>query len=65
MRSFSGTNVFPVTTSLHQGPVLSPCIFSLIMNKFAAIIQGVIPWCILFVDDTVLNDEKRTELNGK
>ena len=39
VRSFSSiTSVFPVTTSLHQGPILSPYIFALIMNEFPAII---------------------------
>ena len=51
------TNYFPITIGLHQGSVLSPYLFALVMDEVTRNIQGDIPWCILFADDVVLVDE--------
>jgi hypothetical protein len=33
--------------------------------RFARVIQGDIPWCMLFVNDVVLVDDSRTRVNKK
>jgi hypothetical protein len=35
------------------------------MDKVTWDTQGDIPWCVLFVDDVVLVDESRAEVNRK
>jgi hypothetical protein len=35
------------------------------MNEVTRDIQGDIPWCMLFVDDVVLVDDSRIEVNRK
>jgi hypothetical protein len=57
------TNDFPINIGLHQGSVLSPYLFTLVMDEVTRDIQGGIPWCMLFADDVVLVDESRTGLS--
>jgi hypothetical protein len=59
------TNDFPINIGLHQGSVLSPYLFALVMDEVTRDIQGGIPWCMLFVDDVVRVDESRTEVDQK
>ncbi len=59
------TNDFSINKVLHQGSVLSPYLFALVMDEVTRDIQGGIPWCMLFVDDVVLIDESRTEVDQK
>jgi hypothetical protein len=40
-------NDFPIGIGLHQGSTLSPCLFSLLMNKITRDIQGEIQPCIV------------------
>jgi hypothetical protein len=35
------------------------------MDEVTRNIQGDIPWCMLFVDDVILEDESRMEVDGK
>ena len=58
-------NDFPIRIGLHQGSVLSPYLFALVMDEVTRDIQGDIPWCMLFADDVVLVDESRTGVNKK
>ena len=51
------TDYFPIKIGLHQGSVLSPYLFALVMDEVMRDIQGDIPWCMLFADDVVLLDE--------
>ena len=53
------TTDFPINIGLHQGSVLSPYLFALVMDEVTRDIQGDIPWCMLFADDVVLVDESR------
>ena len=53
------TSDFPIKIRLHQGSVLSPYIFALVMDEVTRDIQGDIPWFMLFADDVVLVDESR------
>jgi hypothetical protein len=59
------TNDFQINIGLHQGSVLSPYLFALVMDEIIRDIQGGIPWCVLFIDDVVLVDESRTGVDQK
>ncbi|KAK8926626.1 hypothetical protein KSP39_PZI018666 [Platanthera zijinensis] len=59
------TQEFPINVSLHQGSVLSPYLFTLILDELTRHIQQAIPWCLLFVDDIVLVDEMHAGVNAK
>ena len=50
---------FSVTIGLHQGLVSSLDLFTLIMDKLTTHNQEKAPWCMLFVQDTLLVDESR------
>jgi Reverse transcriptase (RNA-dependent DNA polymerase) len=57
------SDTFPIKIGLHQGSVLSPYIFALVMDEIIKDIQGDIAWCMLFADDVVLIDESRIGVN--
>jgi hypothetical protein len=59
------TNDFLINIGLHQGSVLSPYLFALVMDEVIRDIQGGIPWCMLFAGDVVLVDESRTGVDKK
>jgi hypothetical protein len=44
---------------------LSPYLFDLVVDEATRVVQGDIPWCMLFVDDVVLVDDSRTGVNRK
>ncbi|KAL3356212.1 hypothetical protein AABB24_017079 [Solanum stoloniferum] len=50
---------------LHQGSVLSPFLFALVMDELTRSIQEKVPWCMLFADDIVLIDETRDRVNAR
>ena len=55
IRSSAGeTSEFSIIVGLHQGSILSPYLFVLVMNELTRYIQDDIPWCMLFVYDIVL-----------
>jgi hypothetical protein len=59
------TDDFPIKIGLHQGSILSPYLFDLVMDEVTRDIQGDIPWCMLFANDVVLVDDSRTGVNRK
>jgi hypothetical protein len=59
------TNDFLINIGVHQGSVLSPYLFALVMDEVTRNIQGGITWYMLFADDVVLVDESRTEVKQK
>ena len=59
------TSDFSITIELHQGSVLCPFLFVILMDELIRTIQNEIPWCILFADDIILVDEMRAEVNVK
>jgi Reverse transcriptase (RNA-dependent DNA polymerase) len=59
------SDTFSIKIGLHQGSILSPYIFTLVMDEITNDIQGDIPWYMLFTDDVVLIDESRIVVNQK
>jgi Reverse transcriptase (RNA-dependent DNA polymerase) len=59
------SDTFTIKVGLYQESVLSPYIFTLVMDEITKDIQGYIPWCMLFVDDVVLIDESKIGVNQK
>jgi hypothetical protein len=59
------TNDFLINIRLHQGSVLNPYLFDLMMDEVTRDIQGGIPWCMLFTDGVILVDESRTGVDQK
>ena len=59
------TSEFSITIGLHQGSILSPYLFALVMDELTMHIQDDIPWCMLFADDIVLIDETKSGVNAK
>ncbi|GJV99537.1 retrovirus-related pol polyprotein LINE-1 [Tanacetum coccineum] len=51
------TEFFPVEVGLHQGSVICPYLFALILDELSRGIQEDIPWCFIFADDIVLVSE--------
>jgi Reverse transcriptase (RNA-dependent DNA polymerase) len=63
--SDSESDIFSIKIGLHQGLVLSPYIFTLVMDEITKDIQGDISWCMRFADDVMLIDESRIRVNQK
>jgi hypothetical protein len=59
------TNDFPINIGLHQESALSHYLFDLVMDEVTRDIQCSIIWCMFFVDDVILVDESRTEVDQK
>jgi hypothetical protein len=56
---------FLINIGLHQGSTLSHYLFALVMNDVTRDVQCGIPWYLLFIDDVILVDESRTEVDQK
>uniref|UniRef100_A0A8D9DMA0 Reverse transcriptase domain-containing protein n=1 Tax=Cacopsylla melanoneura TaxID=428564 RepID=A0A8D9DMA0_9HEMI len=48
------TEGFEVRVGLHQGSVISPYLFDMVMDVMTDEIRGEAPWTMLFADDIVL-----------
>ncbi|XP_070032752.1 uncharacterized protein [Nicotiana tomentosiformis] len=59
------SDYFPVMMGLHQGSALNPFLFSLVMDVLTRHFQGEVSWCMLFIDDIVLIDETRDNVNAQ
>ena len=49
----------PIKIGLNQGSTLSPFLFTANLDEITQLIQGDMPWCMLFADDIELVDETR------
>ena len=56
------TDVFNVKVGVHQGSVLSPYLFIMILDEISAGIPGDAPWTMLFADDLVFASSSRIEV---
>ncbi|XP_035841304.1 uncharacterized protein LOC118488194 [Helianthus annuus] len=59
------TDFFAVEVGLHQGSVLSPFLFTIMLDELSRSIQETIPWRMLFADDIVLVAETKQRLNSR
>ena len=63
--STGDTNSFGVKVGVHQGSVLSPLLFAIVMDVVSKRTREGLPWEILYADDLVLmadSEEKLTEM---
>ena len=56
---------FEVKVGVHQGSVLSPILFNIVMQAIADNFTAGLPWELLYADDLVLLAESRAELEGR
>lgn len=59
------SEAFSVSTGLHQGSVLSPLLFAIVMNAATAETTGGLPFELLYADDIVLLAESKAALQQK
>ena len=45
------TESFSIKVELHQGSLLSPFIFTVVMEEISKSIWEIVPWCMLFADE--------------
>ncbi|XP_075092342.1 secreted RxLR effector protein 78-like [Nicotiana tabacum] len=66
VRAIGGeSGYFPVMMGLHQGPMLSPFLFALVIDVLTWHIHGDVSWCVLFAYDIVLIDKTRDGVNAR
>lgn len=58
------TNEFEVKVGLHQGSVLSPFLFAMVMDRLTDEIRQESPWTMMFADDIVLCSETKEQVEG-
>src|SRR3989442_5301469 len=56
---------FEVKVGLHQGSVLSPILFNIVMQAIADNFKKGLPWELLYADDLVLLTESRLDLEKR
>src|SRR2546425_13079928 len=56
---------FEIKVGVHQGSVLSPILFNIIMQAIADNFKNGLPWELLYADDLVLLAESRLELEKR
>ena len=56
------TQYFNIEDGLHQGSILSPLLFIIIMDVSASSIQRDQPWAMVFADRLVICEESRLEV---
>src|SRR6266516_4725130 len=59
------SETFEVKVGLHQGSVLSPILFNIVMKDIADNFNKGLPWELLYADDLVLLAESRVELERR
>src|SRR5437867_4177769 len=56
---------FEVKVGMHQGSVLSPILFNIVMQAIAENFKKGLPWELLYADDLVLMAESKAELEKR
>ena len=56
---------FPVRVGVHQGSVLSPLLFSIVLEALSAEFRTGVPWELLYADDLALIAESEEKLMDK
>ena len=56
---------FEVKVGVHQGSVLSPILFNIVMQAIAENVKNGLPWELLYADDLVLMAESKAELEKR
>ena len=56
------TESFKVKVGLHQGSVLSPFLFAVIVDRITNEVKKQPPWTMLFADDIVICEETRKKV---
>jgi hypothetical protein len=59
---FGDSKSFPVKVGVHQGSVLSPLLFIMVMEAITKYTREGLPWELLYADDLVLITESQEEL---
>ena len=59
------TEGFEVKVGLHQGSVLSPCLFAMVMDRMTDEIREEAPWTMMFADDIVICSESKDQVEEK
>src|SRR5260221_1756421 len=62
VRMSDGNDSFEVKVGLHQGSVLSPLLFVIVMDMVSKELREGLPWELLYADDVVLMAESEEEL---
>ena len=50
---------------LHHGSALSPCLFTMVMDRMTDDIREEAPWTMMFADDIVICSESKERVEGK
>src|SRR3989442_16037994 len=53
---------FEIKVAVHQGSILSPILFNIVMQAIAENFKKGLPWELLYEDDLVLMAESKAEL---
>jgi len=56
---------FEVKVGVHQGSVLSPLLFVIVMDVIAKELGGVLPWELMYADDLLLMADSEDEIREK
>jgi len=65
MTTVGETEEIGIDVGLHQGSILSPLLFIIIMDIIGDNLDEKAPWTMFFMDDLVLSNEKGEHLEGK
>ena len=63
--SFGDREELEIKVGLHQGSVLSPFLFILVLDTLTGHIGTAVPWELIFADDVALIGKTKEELQRK